>query len=205
VNNLLGALEFAGEFTSLVLGALQSVQVDLTNVKSPQLVQIIGSIIGQEGEQTGFYRAVNGRVPSASPFLTVAAGQFAYNALQQLVVVPGTNKNAIPIPAYDALTLACAPQPKDSTLDFAVVSKTAPTTAEFITYVTGQNIPVSEPITNVKSVGNGKFTFQAAFPFKSGGFSNGLTVAALTKSKGYANVSAVAAGATAGPGLIYLN
>lgn len=49
VNSLVEALDFAGLFTSLVLGALQSVQVDLTNAKSAGLVQVVGSIIGQEG------------------------------------------------------------------------------------------------------------------------------------------------------------
>lgn len=204
VNTLLEALDFAGLFTSVVLGALQSVSVDASNVKSPGLVQTIASIIGQEGEQTGFYRAVNGRVASASPFLTNVAGQFAYNALLQNVIVPGSDTNNVPIPHYDALTLACAAQPKDSVLDFALVSKTAPTAANYITYNSGQNIPVSEPITNIKSVGAGKYTFQAKFPFTSKGFANGITIAALTKGKDYANSSATAAGTTAGPGLIYL-
>ncbi|MCJ1441928.1 MAG: hypothetical protein MMC23_002420 [Stictis urceolatum] len=203
VNNLLDALNFAGIFTSLVLGALQSVQTDLTSTKSAGLVQIVGSIIGQEGEQTGFYRAVNGDVPSASPFLTVAAGQFAYNALQQMVVVPGSNKNNIAIPAYDPLTVVGTPQPKNSTLHFETTGKKAPTSASYITYVTGQNVPVTEPISNIKSNYQGKTTFDAFFPFDAG-FSNGLSIAAITSKGPFMNVSEVAAATSAGPGLIYI-
>jgi len=204
VANLKDALNFAGIFTSLVLGALQSVQVDLTVAKAPGLVQLIGSIIGQEGEQTGFYRAVNDLVPSASPFLTNSPGQFAYNALIQQVVVPGSNKNAIAIPAYDVLTIKGTPCAQNETLTFAVTTKTAPTTGSHITYLTGQNVPVTEPISNIKSVGAGMYTFKAFFPFDAG-FSKGLTIAALTSAGPFTNGSTVAAATTAGPGLIYID
>lgn len=204
VTNLVDALNFAGLFTSLVLGALQSVQVDLTVAQAPALVQLIGSIIGQEGEQAGYYRSVTELVPSASPFLTNAPGQFAYNALLQNVVVPGSNKNDIAIPVYDLLTVGGKPCAQNETLTFTVKSQTAPTAASHITYISGQNLPVTEPISNIQSLGAGTYTFQAFFPFDSG-FSKGLTLASLTSAGPFTNSSTVAAATTAGPGLIYID
>lgn len=147
------------------------------------------------------------RPPSASTFLTNAPGAFAFNTLAQTVIVPGTNKNtyAANVPIYDALAVGGTPKPEDSTLTFTVTSKTAPTTSQFITYISGQNVPVSVPITNVKSAGAGKYSFQASFPFAKSGFSQGLTLSSITKTKGpFANSNAVAADTTAGPGLIYI-
>lgn len=69
-------------------------------------------------------------------------------------------------------------------------------------YISGQNLPVTVPITAV-TVADGATTFKASFPFQAG-FANGLTIAAVVKEVGetYATPDAVAAATVYGPGLI---
>lgn len=199
VDNLKDALNFAATFTELVLGALQNVLFDIANSDAHGLVEGVGSIIGQEGEQTGFYRVFNKLVPSSSPFLTNTAGKFGFNALLQNVIVPGSDKKQIDLPVFDVLTILSTPQAKNSTLKFQ--STADPSKTPHIAYISGQNVPVVVPISNVQS-SHGVWTFEADFPFDSG-FSKGLTVSALTSTAGpFANATEVADKTVAGPGLI---
>jgi hypothetical protein len=75
------------------------------------LVRPAASVIGQEGEQNGFYRSMLGKVPSALPFLTTGTREFAFSSLVQTFVVPGScpNINTIPLPVFAPLTLVTAP------------------------------------------------------------------------------------------------
>lgn len=57
--NLIDALNLAATFTDVVLGTLQDIQLRLAQDNAedgPAVVPIIGSVIGNEGEQTGFFR-----------------------------------------------------------------------------------------------------------------------------------------------------
>lgn len=51
-------------------------------------------MIGQEGKQSGFFRAAQGERPSAQPFLTVGARECAFSTLLQQFVVSGSCPNA---------------------------------------------------------------------------------------------------------------
>lgn len=66
----------ASLFTDVVLGTLSGAQDVFAQTGDDALVGIIGSVIGQEGEQDGYYRSVGKKVPSALPFLTGGAGKF---------------------------------------------------------------------------------------------------------------------------------
>ena len=90
------------------------------------------------------------------------------------------------------------------TLEFAVPAKVAPDTNSIV-YLSGQNLPVTVPISAVTAVGS-MYHFKASFPFASG-FANGLTIAALVKGVGqsFKSNDAVAAATVYGPGLIEVN
>lgn len=56
---LTDALNLAATFTDVVMGTLQDVQLHLAQNGAAAVVPIIGSVIGNEGEQTGFFRYVS--------------------------------------------------------------------------------------------------------------------------------------------------
>ena len=57
--NLADAIALASTFTDVVLGTLQDVQLHLATNGAAGVVPILGSVIGQEGEQNGFFRNVS--------------------------------------------------------------------------------------------------------------------------------------------------
>lgn len=95
------------------------------------------------------------------------------------------------------------PQPVNQTLSFEVAGSVS-LQGMYVAYISGQNVAVVEPITDVKREG-GMTTFSAYFPFQGGAtmFSDGLTIAAVTVGSGpFADAGAVAGAAVYGPGLI---
>lgn len=164
---------------------------------------MIGSVIGQESEQIGYFRIVGGMNPSALPFLTGGAGAFAYSYLQQNVIVPGSCPNAkdINVPILDPLMVETSMiKPADQMITFSYMGA-APTADMRLTYVNQQNKPIVTEIMNAKTA-NGKTTFQANFPYTEN-LLNSLTIAAVTKSAGpFSSVADVANAAMYGPGLI---
>lgn len=201
------AIGLAGLFTEVVLGTLQSVsaQFATSGPETQALVQLVASIIGQEGEQAGGYRFIQGLVPSAAPFLTVSTGPLAFNAIAQNFIVPGSCDavfETIGIPIIDWLTADPPMSSADSqTLTFNTSCIQATEGPNFIAYLSGQNVPVVVPISNVQVNGD-QATFTAEFPFADG-FAKGLTIAALVEtSEGLYTAADVTAATIAGPGLI---
>ncbi|KAG0646438.1 hypothetical protein D0Z07_7365 [Hyphodiscus hymeniophilus] len=215
VSNFEDAIALASTFTDLVLGTLQDVQTVFGADGDVGLIRGVGSVIGQEGEQNGFYRQLLDKTPSALPFLTTSTREFAFSALQGFVV-PGScgNLDAIDLPIFapltvDATPLDC-PEPKPVNLDFSFTLPSSPAPAAWgsdyaglsLVYINQQNLPVVEPLLN-PATSNGVVTFQALFPFNGTTFGNGLTIAAVTNSSGpFANANAVANHTVFGPGLI---
>ena len=205
VSTFLQAITLAQTFTDVVLGTLPEAQAIFAadaGDESP-LVPLLGSVLAQEGEQNGFYRLVQKKTPSAAPFLTGGSPSFAFTAIQAFIV-PGSCPqplSSINLTTFGPLTVLTTPEPKNSTLEFSVPGTVA-TSTNSIVYLSGQNLPVTVPISNVTSVG-GKYQFSASFPFASG-FANGLTIAALVKGVGqtFKSNDAVAAATVYGPGLI---
>jgi len=167
-------------------------------------------VIGQEGEQNGFYRSLLGKIPSALPFLTASSRDFAFSALNQNFIVPGScpNSNTINLHVFAPLTVNTQNiQPVDQTLSFTFdVSECGVNGVNGLSlvYINQQNVPIVEPLLHATTSGN-KVTFQATFPFTENEL-NGLTIAAVVNGSGpFASVDAVANATIAGPGLIEIN
>lgn len=203
------AIALANTFTDVVLGVLPMAQTTFATDGGQEigLVNLLGSIIGQEAQQDGWFRSVQGKVPSAAPFLTTEGPAFAFTFLQS-VIVPGScpNINLISdnVPTFGALNVLSMPPAANSTVYYSV-NGTVTSSANSLVYISGQNLPVTVAISNVGSK-NGLTTFQAPLPFDTG-FAKGLTIAAVVKGSGqsFANVSAVATATVFGPGIIEID
>ncbi|KHN96045.1 late sexual development protein [Metarhizium album ARSEF 1941] len=213
VSDLRAAVNLAETFTAVVLGALQGANVILGQDQQPGPVRIISSVIGQEGEQNGFYRVFLDQVPSESPFLTTVPAPFAWSALQAFVV-PGSCPfplSKIKLPILPPLAVNGGPiasvEPQDQTLSFVADvsgSEAAKACAGreglFATYTTGQQLPISVAVTDVEWSAD-SVSFKAHFPF-SEFVMQGFTHVALTTSNNFDSPDAVVQAALAGPGLI---
>ncbi len=215
--NLTQAVDIAETFTAVVLGALQGANVLFAKDNVTVPIQLISSVIGQEGEQNGYFRTVLKEVPSESPFLTAVPAAFAFSALQ-MFIVPGSCPyplSSIDLPIFPPLMTNGQPvaalEAKDQTLSFSAdLSKSDQAqkyaggdgTDLFLTYTTGQQKPVSLEISNVKWA-NGMISFDADFPFSEnvmGGFSH----AALTTGNVFESADDLTHCTLAGPGIIQI-
>ena len=172
-------------------------------------VPLLGSILAQEGEQVGWFRSLQRKTPSAAPFLTGGAADFAFTALQNFIV-PGscpTPLSSIPLTTFKPLTVTTTPEAKNMTIEFQVPYDPAETLSaqqHAVVYLSGQNLPLTVPILNPTRFGN-VTVFSARFPFAAG-FANGLTIAAVVNGTGKFSTDAEVTAATLyGPGLILVN
>lgn len=208
--DFLSAIALADLFTEVVLGTLQSVltQFSTDDDNTRSLVALFGSIIGQEAEQVGGYRMIEGRIPSSAPFLTTSTGELAFNAIAQNFIVPGSCDavfETIGVPMLSTLAVV-GDMPGDYNQTVTYTTSCVNTTAgvDFLAYITGQNSPVIVPITDVQVNGD-MATFSASLPFANG-FAKGLTIAAIVNTDtGLATAADVTAAAFAGPGLIQVD
>lgn len=204
VDNFDDAISLAQTFTEVVLGVLPVAQGLFAADGGDEvgLVPIVGSIIGQEGEQVGYYRSIQNKVASSAPLLTGGAPQFAFTAISQFII-PGScpNLEAIGLTAFPALTITSTPEAMNSTQQFSIEGGNITEGGNSIAYISGQNLPIVVPISNVTTNGS-MTTFSAAFPYDAG-FARGLTLGALVKGSGPFNSSSDVAAATLnGPALI---
>lgn len=220
VDSFNASIAIASKFTDLFLGTLADVQTIFASHNDTALISLVGAIIGQEGEQNGFYRSLLGEVPPALPFLTGGALDFAFNLILQNFVVAGS------CPSLDLLVSRGLKQfgvlevltsnftaDKDTTGDFSIASfypaekrqdgsGTNSSSQAFMTYINQQNAPFSVPMTLTKNDGGAVFFFNASFPAETRKLS-GLVVAAVTNGQGpFAGPEEVAAATLFGPGLI---
>lgn len=229
VDNFMDAIGLASTFTDVVLATLPDIQTIFATIQDDGandagLVRGVGSVIGQEGEQNGFYRHLLGKQPPALPFLTGGARNFAFNAILQNFVVSNT------CPSLNLLVQGGLNQTdvlNVLTTDFALEDISAaefsyqtilPATASgnsflvhpskssrpnYLTYINQQNKPFSVPISNeTVDQETGAIKFTAPFPGKTNDL-NGLTIAAITSTAGpFTSPDDVAAVTLFGPGLI---
>lgn len=212
------AIVFITKVTDLVMGTLQHAVRRFAKSGDVDLAHLIASIIGQEGEQTGWYRIQQGRIPSELPFLTASTLSFAFTAIQG-VTVPGTcpNKDTIPLRTYEQLDILTPPGPNTQNITVAF-GRDAIHHAHhehehdggehdgdednelWMTYINQQNLPVVVPL-DIKGV-NDVVVATAIFPYNEY-MLNGFTLAAVTRGSGpFPNAGAVAKAAVAAPGLI---
>lgn len=206
VSDFDSAIALAATFTDIVLGTLQGAELTFAVNNDTAVIPLVGGVIGQEGEQTGFYRNLGGKIPSALPFLTRSSGVFAFSALNQMFVVPGSCPTKIDVPVLPPLTVMTKDiSPKTTSVDFAFAKPAGFDCKMYsLVYLNQQNTPVVMPLMNVK-YGDGMVYFTAEFPYEAN-LMNGLTLAAITNSAGpFTDADAVAAKAVFGPGIIEIN
>lgn len=203
------AIALAGTFTDVVLGTLQDVNQIFAKNGDDGLVRAVSSVIGNEGEQEGFFRLVQKKRVSSQPFLTTSVRDFAFTAIQSFTI-PGScpNINTIPLKTFKPLNvLSTQIKPETQNIKFSFVKADAGTedwSSLRVVFINQQNTPIVKNLDNVKVEGN-SVTFDGAFPYDEF-LLNGLTIAAVTKGNGsFANADAVAEATIFGPGLIELN
>jgi hypothetical protein len=214
----------ASTFTDVVLGTLQDVIGHFSEAGITPLTQAVASVVGQEGEQNGFFRVLQAKVPSSLPFLTASIRDFAFTALQGFTV-PGScpNLSDIKLFTFAGLNVLTSPiNPNDQNLQFSFDTNSLSNAAVTIpnkkvylanydwagkgalVYINQQNTPIVEKFQNVKQSGS-VITFEATFPYTEN-LMNGLTIAAVTFNQGpFANAQQVANSTVFGPGLIEIN
>lgn len=206
VHDFDSAIALAATFTDLVLGTLQDVVERFALGRDVDLAREIASVIGQEGEQEGWFRVIQGKVPSELPFLTTSDLNFAFTAIQGFVV-PGTCPNILEIPlrTFEPLDVVTPPGPRTQNLTFSFADSRNETGHQlWMTYINQQNLPIVEPLHVVSRDGD-QVLAEALFPYDDNEM-NGLTIAAVTKSDGpFGDASTVARWTLAGPGLIIVN
>lgn len=218
-NTLREAVALAETFTSVVLGTLQDASQLLAKNGDSGPVRAVASVIGQEGEQNGFYRSILSRPPSSQPFLTTSIAPFAFSALQSFVVKDSCpfRMSQIEIPTFAPLNCRQMAKDgevaaKDQMLSFNVDLRELVTAGRFlgkepgglfVTYLSGLNTPLSVPVRNGKWDG-ARIEFEADFPFEKNTMW-GLSIAALTFEGNFKSADDVAKATLAGPGLIQVN
>jgi len=200
-------IKLASTFTSIVLGTLQDVtQIFATNGDAG-LTRAVASVIGQEGEQEGWYRLLQGKVPSELPFLTTSVRDYAFTAIQSFTV-PGScpNQNLIHLQTFQSLNLLTPASAKTEYLDFSFATPQGHSAEQplWVTYINQQNTPIVEKAV-VKNKNPTTTTVKALFPYAENEM-NGLTIAVLTNSAGpFVNADAVVAATVFGPAFIIIN
>lgn len=211
VEDFKSAIALAGLFTEIVLGTLQEAQQIFANANASGLVRGIGSVIGQEGEQEGFYRLFQNKLPSSAPFLTTSTRDIAFSALQAFTVPHSCpSLNEIDLKIFGALNVVNSADLKahNGTAQYSVKPDAhhTITSSSAVVYISGQNLPITVPITNLAEQDGGIVTFDADFPFEGGAdgegsFNQGLSLAiVVSENIKFATAAAAAQVATFGPG-----
>jgi hypothetical protein len=209
VTDFQSAIALAATFTDVVLGTLQDVNQVFAQMGDNGLVRAVSSVIGNEGEQEGFFRLVGKKRPSSQPFLTTSTRDFAFTAIQGFTIPDSCpNLSTIDLKTFKALNVLTQNiQPATQNLKFSFNAKDAGTNdwAQLgLVYINQQNTPIVKSLRNANVDGD-VVTFEAAFPFDEF-LMNGLTIAAVTKSKGpFLNATEVSDNAIFAPGLIEIN
>lgn len=89
VSTLPEAIDFALHFTDLVVGTLRDVVQIFADHNDGPLTRGIASAICMEGEQTGWFRMLQGRLQTELPFLTTSVHEFAFMVINALTI-PGS-------------------------------------------------------------------------------------------------------------------
>ncbi|KAJ9203722.1 hypothetical protein DTO164E3_22 [Paecilomyces variotii] len=218
VTDFKSAIVLAATFTAVVLGTLQDAVDNFAKGGDNGVAREIASVIGNEGEQEGWYRLLQKKIPNELPFLTTSVLDFAFTAVQGFTI-PGTcpNIDEIPLKTFEPLTIVTPPGPKTQEITVAfnaedVESLKAEIDGDddddkddgehwWITYINQLNKPIVESLEFV-SVEGDMVLANALFPYDEH-LMNGLTIAAITDSPGpFANADEVVNSTVFGPGLI---
>lgn len=199
------ALTLASKFTDVVLGTLQDTIERFALGHDYDLAREIAAIIANKGEQQGWFRMQQGKIPSELPFTTTGDLNFAFTAVQSFVY-PGScpNINEIPLRTFETLEILTSLGPKSQNITFSFQDWTNETSKLWMTYINQQNLPIVEHLNIVSHSGN-TIVATALFPYDDHEL-NGLTISAVTRKEGpFGDANDVAKWTLAGPGLIIIN
>lgn len=199
------AIALANKFTGVVLGTLQDTIERFALGHDFDLAREIAAVVANEGEQQGWFRMQQGKIPSELPFLTTGNLNFAFTAIQGFTY-PGScpNINEIPLQTFEALDIVTPPAAKSQNLTFSFQDNTNETSQLWMTYINQQNLPITQNLSSWSHSGN-TIVAEALFPYDDHEL-NGLTIAAVTERDGpFADANEVAKWTLAGPGLIIVN
>ncbi|QKX61669.1 uncharacterized protein TRUGW13939_08822 [Talaromyces rugulosus] len=204
VSNLREAIWHASLFTSVNLGTMQDVTRIFADSGDTSLIQVLTSIIGQEGEQEGFFRIIQQKLPSEVPFLTASVREFTFTALRSHVI-PGScsHLDAIHLKTFAPLNLITTPVAETEIIQFSYPNQTYYGDL-FAVYINQQNLPIVEAI-GVNDVKDYAVNAEALFPYNANEM-NGLTIMTLTNSPGpFIDAREVAKSTLFGPAFIIVN
>lgn len=205
VDNFNDAIALAQKFTDVTLGTLQDIITVFAQSGDAGFVRGVAASLGNEGEQNGFYRLLQGKKPSAQPFLSASARSLAFSAINQNFVVPGScpDLDKINLSIFEPLTLVTdVIEAKDQyiTYSFQQNHMHSSTDGLKLVLINGQNKPIVSDVYNVM-IHDGTVTFQAPFNQQQN-LLFGLTIAVLAQGDSFANVNAVEQATVFGPALI---
>ncbi|KAL9007846.1 MAG: hypothetical protein Q9173_006967 [Seirophora scorigena] len=208
VSSFKEAILLAQTFTDIALGTLPRVQLLFATDGGDEVrnIPLLGSILGQEGQQDGFFRYVQRKTPSAAPYLTGSSASFAFTALQAYIVPGSCPKplSSINLPTFRPLRVENRPEARNMTLEYSVDGPVS-CRDQTVVYLSGQNRPVRVPISCPVDTQGGATKFKAEFPFLAG-FANGLIMSAVVNGTGpLLTPDDVAAVTVYAPGLIEVN
>lgn len=186
VSDFSSAIAFAQTFTDMYLGLLTNIlQRTAFNLGtfSNSIVYVLAQALGQEGQQSGWYRSLQGKHPSAEPFLTSSTRDFAFSWLQRFTV-PGScpNLEDIPIkifPPLDVGSKVVGTGPVTLLVPGEVDQRT-----QSVAFVNGALVPTVVPfqVTGIFGCGSGTTTtITANFPYAHN-VMHGLTLAAVVRN-----------------------
>lgn len=193
-------------FTSVVLGTEQDIIEVFAENGDVGLVRGLASVTGQEGEQEGFYRILQQKIPNELPFLTTCVREFLFTALQNVVTGSCPSQNMIELSMFSPLTLVTTPAAETSSISFTYDTTALSMSNQTLSavFINQQNMPVVETVTIERTDGT-ITTANALFPYDEHEM-NGLTILTLTNCTGpFANADAVANATEFGPAFIVIN
>ena len=170
------------------------------------LARQISSVIGQEGEQLGWYRTLQNKIPSQLPFLTTSDLDFAFTLVQQFTVPKSCpDLEEIPLQTFEQLNILTPPGPQTQIIRVSWRAHPRGRPGQlWMTYINQQNLPIVKPM-NIISNKEGTVTAETLFPYTKN-LMNGLTIATVTNSSGpFATADDVSKATVFGPGVIIVN
>ncbi|KAI1152042.1 hypothetical protein F4825DRAFT_462172 [Nemania diffusa] len=167
VSDFESAIALAQTFTDMYIGLLANIQ-QLTarnlGTDSNSIVYVLAQALGQEGQQSGWFRSLQHKPPSAEPFLTSSTRELAFSWIQRFIV-PGScpNMEVIPLrifPRLDA-TVEKGDRGKGGEEENILVTLRVPgpvdPSSQSVAYVNGALVPTVVPfeVRNTSGCGHG--------------------------------------------------
>lgn len=188
-----------------MLGTLQDVVQVFAEGGNAGVARGVAATIGQEGEQEGWFRLLQGKIPNELPFLSTSVRDLAFTAVQGFTV-PGscTGLDKIQLKTFQPLGLVKPPGAQSGPIQFTFKQDCKLNSDLSVVYINQQNLPIVEKL-KVIGVKDEVVTVEANFPYTEN-LMNGLTLAVLTTSAGpFANARAAVAATVFGPAIIIIN